>query len=69
MIVYANGKVTATDTDGNTHPVGIFGAEQDTLKVADMDSQEMLKNILLELQKINLQFYRITDENVVEGDL
>jgi len=69
MIVYANGKVIATDTDGNTQTVGIFGAEQDTLKVADMDSQEMLKNILLELQKINLQFYLITDENVVEGDL
>jgi len=30
MIVYANGKVTATDTEGNTHSVGIFGDEQDS---------------------------------------
>jgi len=31
MIIYANGKVKATDVDGSTQDIGAVGAEQENL--------------------------------------
>ncbi len=67
MIVYANGRVVATDTDGDTQPVGVVGTQQDTLKVADDESRGLLFNVIQELRILNMHMTDMTD-NVIEKE-
>lgn len=64
MIVYANGRLTATDLHGNTQPISVIGAEQDTLKVADDESRDLLYNVIKELKILNLHMSIITDNTI-----
>ena len=67
MIVYANGRVIATDIDGNTQPVGVIGAEQDTLKVADDEVRTLLYTMIKEFKILNMHMTDMTD-NVIEKE-
>ena len=67
MIIYANGRLTATDLDGNTQPISVIGAEQDTLKVADDESRDLLYSVIKELKILNLHMSFITD-NVIDRE-
>lgn len=69
MIVYANGKVIATDTEGNTQDIGITGTEQDELKVADHDQENLLSKILRELKINNFHMSLLTDNYVKNSDM
>ena len=69
MIVYANGKVLATDTDGNTQSIGVVGAEQDELKISDHEQENLLSKILKELKKNNLYMSLLTDTNIKNSDV
>jgi hypothetical protein len=69
MIIYANGRLTATDLDGNTQPISVIGAEQDTLKVADDESRDLLYNVIRELKILNLHMSVITDNNIRKEDV
>jgi len=64
MIVYANGRLTATDLDGNTQPISVIGVEQDTLKVADDEARDLLYNVIKELKILNLHMSVITDNTI-----
>jgi hypothetical protein len=69
MIIYANGKVLATDTEGNTQPVGVVGAEQDEVKVSDHEQENLLSKILIELKKNNFYMSLLTDVNIKNSDV
>jgi hypothetical protein len=69
MIVYANGKVIATDTEGNTQPIGVVGAEQDEIKVSDHEQENLLTKMLKELKKMNLHLTILSDENIRNNDV
>jgi hypothetical protein len=69
MIVYANGRLTATDLDGNTQPIAVIGVEQDTLKAADDNSRDLLYNIIKELKILNLHMSIITDNTIDREDV
>jgi hypothetical protein len=69
MIVYANGRVIATDTDGDTQPVGVVGAQQDTLKVADDESRDLLFNVIQELRILNMHMTDMTDNVISKEDV
>jgi hypothetical protein len=69
MIVYANGKVIATDTEGNTQDIGVTGAEQDELKVADHEQENLLSKILKELKINNFHMSMLTDTYIRNSDV
>jgi hypothetical protein len=69
MIVYANGKMIATDTEDNAHKVGIAGPEQDELKVTSFEQENLLTSILKELKKINLHFNMINNTFIENEDV
>ena len=69
MIVYANGKVLATDTDGNTQSIGVVGTGQDELKISDHEQENLLSKILKELKKNNLYMSLLTDTNIRNSDV
>jgi len=69
MIIYANGKVTATDTEGSTQSVGVVGVEQDEIKVSDHEQENLLLKILKELQKNNFYMSLLTDINIENSDM
>ena len=54
MIIYSNGKVIATDPEGNTQDIGVVGAEQDELKVSDHNQSNILNKILKQIKITNL---------------
>lgn len=69
MIVYTNGKVIATDTEGNTQSIGVIGTEQDELKVADHEQENLLSKILKELKINNFHMSLLTDINIENSDI
>ena len=69
MIVYANGKVLATDTDGDTQSIGVVGAVQDELKTSDHEQENILSKILKELKKNNLHMSILTDTYIRDSDM
>ena len=69
MIIYANGKVLATDTKGNVQSVGVVGAEQDEIKVNDHEQSNLLSKILKELKINNLYMSLLSDENIKSSDV
>lgn len=66
MIVYANGKVIATDADGNTQSIGAAGIakKQDELKMSGQQVESLLLKILKESMKTNMHLSFLTDEHV-----
>ena len=69
MIVYANGKVLATDTEGDTQSIGVVGADQDELKTSDHEQENILLKILKELKKNNLHMSILTDTYIRDSDM
>jgi hypothetical protein len=69
MIIYANGKVIATDIEGNTQSIGVVGVEIDELKVSDHEQENLLSKILKELKKINLHMSLLSDEDIKNYDV
>jgi hypothetical protein len=69
MIVYANGKVLATDTEGDTQSIGVVGVYQDELKTSDHEQENILLKILKELKKNNLHMSLLTDTNIKNSDV
>lgn len=69
MIIYANGKVIATDIEGNTQDIGVVGAEQDELKVSDHENENLLSKILKELKINNFHMSLLTDNNIDNSDM
>jgi hypothetical protein len=69
MIVYANGRVVATDINGDTQPVGVIGASQDTLKVADDEARDLLFNVIQELRILNMHMTDMTDNVIQKEDV
>lgn len=67
MIIYANGRLIATDLDGNTQPISVIDVEQDTLKVGDDESRNLLSHVVKELKILNLHMSFITD-NVIDRE-
>ena len=69
MIIYANGKLKATDRDGNTQDIGVVGVEQDEIKVSDHEQENLLRSILKELKKMTMHFNIINDMIIENSDL
>lgn len=69
MIIYANGKLKATDTDGNTQDIGVVGVEQDEIKVSDHEQENLLVSILKELKKMTMHFSIMNDIIIENRDL
>ena len=69
MIIYANGKVLATDVKGDTQSIGVIGVEQDELKVSDHEQENLLSKILKELKKNNFYMSILTDTNIRNSDM
>ena len=69
MIIYANGKLKATDADGNTQDIGVVGVEQDEIKVSDHEQENLLRSILKELKKMTIHFSVINDMVIENKDL
>ena len=69
MIVYANGKMIATDRDGNTQNISISGPEQDEVRVSDFEQENLLNSILKELKKMNIHFSIINDMFIKNEDV
>ena len=71
MIIYANGKVIATDTEGDTQPIGVTGIAlvQDELKVSGQEQESLLLKILKELIKTNIHMSLLTDVNIIDRDV
>jgi hypothetical protein len=69
MIIYANGKVLATDSDGNTQEVAVIGPYSDELKVGDDESRDYLHSIIKELRILNLHMSMMTDQNIRRQDV
>ena len=69
MIIYANGKVTATDTEGNTQPIGVVGVEQDEIKVSDHEQENLLSKILKQLKINNFHLSILTDTFIRNSDI
>jgi len=69
MIVYANGRLTAIDVEGNTQDIGVVGPEQDTLKVSDDESKDLLYAIIKELKMLNLHMASITDLIITSSEV
>jgi len=69
MIVYASGKLLATDNDGDTQNVGVIDADRSTLRVGDLFQRGLLENILLELKKITLYFNMMVGEEIQDMDV
>jgi len=69
MIIYANGKVIATDIKGNTQDIGVVGAGQDELKVADHEQENLLSKILKELKINNFHMSLLTDNYIENSDM
>lgn len=69
MIVYANGKVLATDTEGDTQSIGVVGTGQDELKTSDHEQENILSKILKELKMNNLYMSLLTDANIRNSDV
>ena len=69
MIIYSNGKVIATDTEGNTQNIGVVGAEQNEIKVADHEQENLLSKILKELKINNFHMSILTDTDIKNSDI
>ena len=69
MIVFAGSKLKATDNSGNTQSISVIDAEQDTLKVGDLNALQYLNKILKELKIMNLHLFNITDIQIEHGDV
>lgn len=69
MIIYANGKLKATDTDGNTQDIGVVGVEQDEIKVSDHEQENLLGSILKELKKMTIHFSILNDISLENKDV
>jgi hypothetical protein len=69
MIVYANGKVLATDPEGDIQSIGVVGADQDELKTNDHEQENILSKILKELKKNNLHMSILTDIYIRDSDM
>jgi len=69
MIVYANGKVIATDTEGNTQPIGVVGVEQNEIKVSDHEQENYLSKILKQLKINNFHMAILTDTFIKNSDM
>ena len=69
MIVYANGKVKGTDIDGDTQDVGVIGTEQNELKIADHEQENLLSKILKELKINNFHMSILTDTFIKNSDM
>lgn len=61
MIIYSGSIVKGTDVDGNTQNIGVVGAQQDELKISDLNQQDMLTNIIKELKIMNMHLALMTD--------
>ncbi|MBY9000890.1 MAG: hypothetical protein KGD64_08260 [Candidatus Heimdallarchaeota archaeon] len=69
MIIYANGRLKATDVLGNTRDIGVVGTEQDEVKVSDHEQENILRGILKELKKMTFHFSIINDMSIENKDL
>lgn len=69
MIVYANGKVLATDQDGNTTPISSVNPAKNELRVADEESRDLLYKILVQLKLMNIHLNNMTDSFLTEEDI
>lgn len=69
MIVYTNGKVIATDSDGDTQDMGVSGAEQDELKVFDHENENLLLKILKEMKIHTVHLSILTDTYIKNSDM
>ena len=69
MIVYANGKMLATDINGNVQSIGVVGVEQNEIKVSDHEQENLLSKILKELKKNNLYMALLTDSHIENSDM
>jgi len=69
MIVYANGKVLGTDSNGNTQEISVQGPKLDELKVSDNESRDSLNNIIKELKILNIHLSILTDMNITRQDV
>ena len=69
MIVYANGKVLGTDSNGNTSEIAAQGINGDELKVSDNESRDTFRSILAELKIMNLQMAVLTDTTILRDDI
>jgi len=69
MIVYANGRVTGTDGDGDAQDISVTGVEQDELKVADHEQENLLSKILKELKINNFHMAILTDTYIRNSDM
>jgi hypothetical protein len=69
MIVYANGRVRATDDDGDTQDITAQGPESDELKVSDNESRDYLHSIIKELKILNLHMSMLTDQHIGRHDV
>ena len=64
MIVYANGKVLGTDSEGNTSEIAAQGINGDELKISDNESRDYLRSILSELKIMNLHMSFLNDTSL-----
>ena len=64
MIIYSGSIVKGTDVDGNTQNIGVVGAQQDELKISDLNQQDMLTNIIKELKIMNVHLELMTDTSI-----
>ena len=69
MIIYANSRAIATDTEGDTQSIGVTGPEQDEIKVSDHEQENILSKILKELKKNNLHMSILTDTYIRDSDM
>ena len=69
MIVYASPKAQGTDTEGNTQPISVVGADQDQMRVADLESRDLLGNILEQLKIMNIHLSDVSDMQIGREDI
>jgi len=69
MIVYASPRTQGIDSEGNTQPVGVVGADQDELKIADLEARDWLQDIIKELRIMNVQISAMTDIEIDKKDI
>ena len=69
MIVYANGRVRATDDLGDTQDITAQGPDSDELKVSDDESRDYLHSVVKELRILNLHMSKLTDMNITRQDV
>lgn len=61
--------ILGKDDDDKGRAIGAVGAEKDELKLKDLDTNELLKGVLLEMRIMNTHLSMITGDVVKETDV